>query len=123
LGPQHNLADYNAWNSSSAHISSTPGFESRRWPHPMSLQENRADLEQHARDFEQRVGFTYTVLDQGGDVVGCVYIYPDDQDPSVDARVRSWVRADRADWDQPLAELVTRWLEGPEWPFAVVRYR
>ena len=43
----------------------------------MSLAENLADLEMHERDFENRAGFTYTVLDpESGDVIGCVYIYP-----------------------------------------------
>ena len=37
----------------------------------MSLEENLGDLERHARDFDERMGFTYTVLDAGDDVVGC----------------------------------------------------
>ena len=41
----------------------------------MSLEENLADLERHARDFADRTGFTYSVLD-GDDVIGCVYVYP-----------------------------------------------
>ena len=65
----------------------------------------------HARDFEERSGFTYTVLDpDDGDVIGCVYIYPlrpadgdDAAAPSAGtASVRSWVRADRAELDEPL---------------------
>ena len=42
----------------------------------MSLDENLVDLERHARDFAERGGFTYSVLDPEGDVIGCVYIYP-----------------------------------------------
>ncbi len=63
LGPQHNVADYAAWTSSLDHIRATPGFADRSWPHEMSSDENLADLERHARDFEARTGFTYTVLD------------------------------------------------------------
>jgi hypothetical protein len=122
LGPQHNQADYDAWTSSMAHILATPGFESGSWPHPMTLEENLGDLQMHARHFAERVGFTYTVRGlTDGDVVGCVYIYPSD-DAGVDARVRSWVRESRADWDQELADCVGTWLV-QEWPFTSLRYR
>ena len=92
LGPEHNERDFEAWSSSMEHIRATPGFD-RSWPHEMTLDENRADLERHARDFEERTGFTYTVLD-GDKVVGCVYIYPLDG-VERGARVRSWVREPR----------------------------
>jgi hypothetical protein len=78
LGPQHNEGDYRAWTSSVDHIRSTPGFQGRSWPPAeMTLAENLADLEGHAEDFAARSGFTYTVLaEDGGEIVGCVYIYP-----------------------------------------------
>lgn len=130
LGPQHNEADYAAWTSSMEHIRATPGFVGRSWPHAMSLAENLGDLEEHARDFEERLGFTYTVLRPGdSDVIGCVYIYPvgaadtgraADHDPH-DASVRSWVRADRAALDAPLWSAVSDWLR-EAWPFERVAY-
>jgi hypothetical protein len=87
----------------------------------MSLAENLSDLERHARDFEQRIGFTYTVLAPDADaVIGCVYIYPA-RDPRADADVRSWVRADIAELDMELHAAVSRWL-AEDWPFAVVDY-
>ncbi|HEX3205025.1 MAG TPA: hypothetical protein VHQ68_02170, partial [Propionibacteriaceae bacterium] len=56
---------------------------------------NLSDLEQHAQDFRDRVGFTYTVLDAvDRDVIGCVYLYPSPLD-GVDVRARSWVRRTR----------------------------
>ena len=86
----------------------------------MTLEENRADLERHERDFAGRTGFTYTVLDPGdGDVIGCLYIYPLKDGPG--AQVTSWVRADRAELDVPLAEAVAGWLEG-DWPFERTLY-
>jgi hypothetical protein len=126
LGPQHNDRDYAAWSSSLAHIRATPGFEESSWPHEMSLEDNLRDLELHARDFEVRTGFTFTVLDRSdGDVIGCVYIYPvradaSDAGPGA-ARVRSWVRADHADLDVDLWRAVSDWLDR-EWPFARVVY-
>jgi hypothetical protein len=120
LGPQHNERDYAAWTSSSDHIHATPGFTDSEWPHDMTLDENRADLERHERDFAGRTGFTYTVLDPvDGDVIGCLYIYPLKDEPG--AHVTSWVRADRAELDVPLAETVAAWL-AESWPFERVLY-
>jgi hypothetical protein len=120
LGPQHNEADYAAWTSSIDHIRATPGFGQSSWPHEMSLDDNLHDLEEHARDFAERRGFTYTVLSTGtGDVIGCVYIYPrrgDDGERGRDAQVRSWVRADHAALDPAVHDAVVAWLER-DWPF------
>jgi hypothetical protein len=121
LGPQHNERDYAAWTSSTEHIHATPGFIGSSWPHEMTLEENRSDLERHERDFAGRTGFTYTVLDPGdGDVIGCLYIYPR-KDGVGGAHVESWVRADRAELDVPLAEVVAAWL-AEAWPFEAVEY-
>lgn len=120
LGPVHNDADYGAWSSSLEHIRATPGWEESSWPRDMTLEENRADLQRHADDFANRSGFTYTVLEPGGDVVGCVYIYPAPDGPH-DASVLSWVRASRAELDVPLWQAVSDWLAA-EWPFKNVDY-
>ena len=87
----------------------------------MTLDENRADLERHARDFAARSGFTYTVLDPSDrGVIGCVYIYPDTKGTD-DAAVTSWVRATRAAADAALREVVSAWL-GEAWPFERISY-
>jgi hypothetical protein len=119
LGPQHNERDYAAWTSSIEEIHALPAFTDSRWPEMMTLAENLGDLERHARDFVERTGFTYTVLDPtDNDVIGCVYIYPEKDGPG--AQVRSWMRADRLELDVPLAEAVATWLS--DWPFSRVRY-
>jgi hypothetical protein len=121
LGPQHNEPDYAAWTSSMEHIRATPGWETESWPDGRSLDDNLRDLERHARDFENRAGFTYTVLDPAtDDVVGCVYVYPD-KSGKHDAKVLSWVRASRAGLDVPLWRAVSDWLAA-EWPFERVAY-
>jgi hypothetical protein len=113
----HSERDYAAWTSSIEHILASPGYgPDARWPRPMTLEENTADLERHASDFAERKGFTYTVLDDADDVVGCVYLYPA-RDNAHDAHVHSWVRAARAELDGPLRRAVADWLAA-EWPFA-----
>jgi hypothetical protein len=123
LGPQHNEPDFAAWTSSAEHIHATPGWTDNDWPDlSMSLQDNLGDLVRHAKDFEQRQGFTYTVQEQGtGETIGCVYIYPPAAGGEGDARVKSWVRADRAALDQPLYRTVSDWL-ARDWPFTAHQY-
>jgi hypothetical protein len=121
LGPEHNERDYDAWTSSIEHIAATPGFPWGSWPHEMTADENRADLEQHAGDFRARKGFTYTVLDPASrDVIGCVYIYPV-RDLDYDAQALSWVRESYAHLDIPLWRVISGWLAA-DWPFARVQF-
>ncbi|GAA1464861.1 N-acetyltransferase [Nocardiopsis exhalans] len=118
LGPQHNEADFAAWTSSIEHIRATPGYPDGNWPpfEGMSPEANLADLRRHADDFAARKGFTFTVLDPGDDdVIGCVYLYPT-RSPDYDVTVQSWVRADRADLDGPLADAVAAWV-ATDWPW------
>jgi hypothetical protein len=120
LGPEHNEPDYEAWSTSIEHIRATPGWQGGSWPRELTLTENLADLERHANDFANRTGFTYTVIDPDGDVVGCVYIYPA-ADQAHDAQVSSWVRASRGELDATLWVAVRAWLSA-EWPFEAVDY-
>lgn len=124
LGPQHNEADHAAWTSSIEHIRATPGYPDGNWPPPggMTLERNLEDLRRHADDFARAAGFTFTVLDPGDrDVIGCVYVYPS-RAKNWDVTVQSWVRADRAHLDGPLADAVARWLAS-DWPWERVEYR
>ena len=117
LGPQHNHADHAAWMSSIAYIRSTAGF-SGSWPplSGMTLEENLSDLRRHAEDFTRGAGYTFTVLDpDDNDVIGCVYLYPSSSE-RWDVTVKSWVRADMANLDLPLADAVARWLAS-DWPW------
>jgi hypothetical protein len=85
----------------------------------MSLEQNLGDLESHARDFRERTGFTYSMLDEA-EVIGCVYIYPA-RLGDADANVRSWVRASRAEMDAQVWRSLSAWLAA-EWPFERFTY-
>lgn len=119
LGPQHNDSDLAAWTSSIDHIRRTPGYPDCGWPPPegMSSERNLADLVRHARDFGEGKGFTFTVLAPDADqVIGCVYLYPS-MLAGHDVEVRSWVTADHAELDDPLAAAVAEWLHS-DWPWS-----
>lgn len=120
LGPEHNESDYAAWTSSIDHIRNTPGFPDGDWPSPMSLEENLADLEMHRRHFDERVGFTYTVLDPSDHdrVIGCVYIYGHS---AGGVEVQSWVTEAEAHLDKRLWRAVSDWLAN-DWAFESVTY-
>lgn len=124
LAPVHNNRDHEAWMSSIEHIRATAGFArlewgSDDWPTPMTLDENLVDLNKHRDEFLAGDAFAYSVLD-GDDVVGCVYIDPDESNAS-DAVVRSWVRASRADRDLDLAVELDQWLRDA-WPIRSRRW-
>lgn len=121
LGPQHNAADHAAWMSSIDHIRATPGYPDGDWPpvEGLTLEQNLEDLRRHARHFEDRVGFTFTVRDpDDGQVIGCVYLYPATS-PEHDVAVQSWVRASRSDLDLPLADALADWI-ADAWPWTSV---
>lgn len=119
LGPEHNKRDFAAWTSSIEHIRATPGFPDPDddWPYPMSLEDNMADMEMHARHFAERRGFTWTVLDND-DVIGCVYLYPT-REEAFDAEISSWVTESQGHLDAVLWQTLNDWLAA-EWPFESV---
>jgi hypothetical protein len=118
LGPEHNERDHAAWSSSIEHIRATHGFVGRRWPRPMSLEDNLRDLEQHRTEFDAREAFAYSVLDpETEDVIGCIYVNP--APAGEGAVVRTWVRSSHAHLDGTLRAAVVAWLER-DWPLVSV---
>jgi hypothetical protein len=117
LGPEHNDSDYAAWTSSIDHIHTTPGYEGASWPHAMTSDANRRDLEAHAADFAARKGFTYTVLarEEGGRHG----LRTSANEARIRRRVRSWVGR-----RTPTRHRLYRgagWLRDA-WPFERVEY-
>jgi hypothetical protein len=113
LGPQHNERDHDAWMSSIDYIRSLPGF-GISWPVNMSLEQNLSDLVGHARDFGDRSGFTYSILDSD-EVIGCMYLYPS-REPDHDADMKWWVTESRAEMASTVGPTLRTWIE-TEWPF------
>ena len=118
LGEKHSERDHAAWMSSIDHIRTTPGFspqEKPNWPIAMTLEANTEDLVRHAKDFDERRGFTYSILEDD-EVIGCIYIYPSRR-PGHDAEVSSWVRKSRAELDTAVREELAAWID-ESWPFS-----
>jgi len=94
-----------------------------QWPtSSFTLEQNKHDLANKERYFQQRTRFTYTVvsLDESR-VLGCVYIYKGEGGP--DAAVFMWVRQSAIDTglDSELESAVRDWIQR-EWPFERVVY-
>jgi hypothetical protein len=102
------------------------------WPSDdFSVAQNRADLEYHERQHNEREAFTFTVLNpQGTQCLGCVYIqplHPEEiplcKDVSYAADVGFWVRASEIayDLDQHLLETLCTWFHA-EWAFDMILF-
>jgi RimJ/RimL family protein N-acetyltransferase len=129
LHPSHTEMDYAAFMSSNDHLQRTLHWGD--WPRSdYTLDENRADLERHWREFEAREAYAFTV--QSADrsrCVGCIYVNPVSPksfaagatpEPNA-ARLAFWVIESElaTDLDRHLLELTLAWLRR-EWSFSTV---
>jgi RimJ/RimL family protein N-acetyltransferase len=76
LAPRHAELDFASLMSSREHLRRTLHWG--EWPRAdFTLEENRADLERHWKEFEAREAYAYTVLaPDRSRCVGCVYLRP-----------------------------------------------
>lgn len=119
LGPEHNVRDHATWSSSMEHIHRTPGFEHHPWPIPMTLEENLENMDMHAREFDERTSFTWSILELDSDeVIGCVYLYPEKPPVPGRGRFRSWVSEAHAARDEQIRGELRDWFT-TEWPLDV----
>lgn len=117
----HAELDYKAIMSSVEHLTGVLGR--RSWPGDLTLEENRKVLESHEWEFENRVGFVYTVMNKSEtEIIGCLYIYPSRLD-DYDAEIGMWVTEQEyhKGTDDLLFNAVKEWLV-QEWPFSSVVY-
>jgi RimJ/RimL family protein N-acetyltransferase len=122
IRPEDAELDYKAIMTSLDHLRGTLG--QRNWPSAeMTLEEDRQSLTIHAREYETREGFCYTVLNPDEtECLGCVYINPSRWDDH-DAEVIVWVskNAFERGLDPVLDTAVRQWL-ADEWPFERMVY-
>lgn len=89
------------------------------WPRAdMSYQDDRTDLERHAREAEAHRSFNYALFDDAETaLLGCVYLDPPERE-GADAEIAWWVVDDRVgtDLERTLDAFVPRWI-ADMWPF------
>ncbi len=94
------------------------------WPREdFTLEENRADLCRHEREFLAREAFAYTVIrPDESEVFGCVYLNPP-QTAQMDVDVYLWTRDSQhsAGLTAKLYAQVKDWL-ADDWPFEAVNF-
>jgi hypothetical protein len=91
-------------------------------PATMTEDQDREDLERHAREIDAHESFNYALLDAAEErLFGCVYIDPTDE-PGADALVSWWVVDDAVGTalERALDAFVPAWLAA-EWPFRAPR--
>ena len=93
-------------------------------PATMTVDQDRKDLERHAREINAYMSFNYAVLDEDESrLPGCVYLDPPGADESTDVTVSWWVTDDHVGTplEHELEEFVPRWVT-EAWPFSRPRF-
>lgn len=129
LAPCHADADFRAVKSSANDIRHVFGPESD-WPSAdITFEQNLADLERHAQEFERRDAFAYSMLKSPTEYVGCLYIKPIKSRMADDAR-KALFDAQAFFWlssvPNPLSAtavhaVLDQWLRD-QWPFRAVAW-
>lgn len=125
LGPEHTDSDFAAIMGSRERLQRT--LQWGAWPRAdMTREKNRADLTRHAREFDERAAYAYTVQDAARTrCVGCIYLDPPKTEPKDRrAELQLWViDAEYAQGgDAALLDAVLSWIER-EWPIDEVWLR
>lgn len=110
LDVKHNKLDYEAWTSSLTTLKGIFGPRNN-WPGDVnSLDDNLKDLVNHFEEFKNREAYTYSILNNSGDMcLGCLYIRPT-QIQEYSARVDFWFRDDSKEFDAEFYEWLKNWL-------------
>jgi RimJ/RimL family protein N-acetyltransferase len=94
------------------------------WPQDdFTLEMNIKDLKEHEEEHNDRIAFTYTVVDPTGSIcLGCVYISPPEEgtmNGDYVAILRFWVRQSylNKDLDKRLLQVLIKWFR-EEWAFS-----
>lgn len=112
LHPDLAQVDFLAWRTCRERLIEELAWNG--WPGPdFSLQDNRADLEEHYQEFVEREAYAYSVL-SGSDCVGCLYIEP----WSTGAQLAFWFTDDWLAREKQIIQAALIWLQ--DWPFQEV---
>lgn len=134
LGPEHAEADFEALTEALPYYRK---WQPQDWNHAdFDLEENRAEMAQHRKEHDERVAFTFTILDPTETrVLGCVYVGAlspfltrngvQDVDDVAEhsAQVYLWVRPSlfATNLDQKVIQALAKWFRA-DWSFGLVAF-
>ena len=129
LSLRHAAADFLAVASSKEDIRHVFGPEND-WPDAqITFEQNLADIERHAGEFERRDAFAYAMLKSPTEYVGCFYIKPvkariagDRRKTLFDAQAFFWLSSVQDSHSDPAVHAqLAKWLDD-HWPFRSVAW-
>lgn len=92
--------------------------ENDDWPaDKMTIEENYNDLKEHQEEFDNRIGFAYTVLNKDElECIGCIYIFPWYKE-KYDSQIYFWVidSVKEKGFENELYTFIRQWIK-TEWP-------
>ena len=103
LGPDRADEDFQAVTSSEAHLTGLFGSD---WPKGLTWARNLADLQRHAREFDENFAFAWVVRNPTGGYLGCVYLQPEGLDRHA-RTVFLWLQVSESSVER-VADLVQR---------------
>jgi hypothetical protein len=110
LGPDCADEDFRAVISSEAHLTGLFGSD---WPSGLTWDKNLADLQRHAREFDENFAFAWVVRNPTGGYLGCVYLRPEGLE-RLARTVFLWLQVSESSVER-VADLVQRlkgWMPG-----------
>lgn len=103
LSPDCADEDFQAVTSSEAHLTGLFGSD---WPKGLTWDKNLADLQRHAREFDENFAFAWVLRNPTGGYLGCVYLHPEGLE-RLPCTVFVWLQVSESSVDR-VADLVQR---------------
>lgn len=120
-GPEWAELDFDAVMSSREALVHLFGPDDDWPPENLTLEEDRADLVWHAREFRARTSFAYHLLTLQRDrCLGCLYLYPT-ASRRYEAEAYLWIRSDVKTSAPRMEASIVDWVEEC-WPFSEVAW-
>lgn len=85
------------------------------WPDGLTREKNLIDLAWHQKEFEARRSFAWVIEDDGGEYLGCLYVYPSIAGEAL-ADVVWWWRTGKIVSEPSFREHLEQWLASNDWP-------
>lgn len=85
------------------------------WPDGLTREKNLIDLAWHQKEFEARRSFAWVIEDDGGEYLGCLYVYPSIAGEA-SGDVVWWWRTGKVVSEPSFRKQLEQWLASSDWP-------